>query len=44
MIENRKLLKEPEYYRDMLNLSIEGLREKYLQATQPDDIIFYGYL
>ena len=23
MIENRKLLKEPEYYRDMLNLSIE---------------------
>ena len=28
MIENRKLLKEPEYYRDMLNLSIEGLRER----------------
>ncbi len=26
MIEIRKLLKEPEYYRDMLNLSIEGLR------------------
>lgn len=44
MIEIRKLFKEPEYYRDMLTMSIEGLHEKYLQATQASDIIFYGYL
>lgn len=44
MIEIRKLIKEPEYYLDMLNMSLDKLRQKYLTATEPSDIIFYGYL
>ena len=44
MIEIRKLNKEPEYYKDMLTMSLETLKEKYDQATAADDIIFYGYL
>ena len=44
MIEIRKLIKEPEYYMDMLNMSLDTLRQKYLTATEPSDIIFYGYL
>ena len=44
MIEIRKLLKEPEYYQDMINMSIERLHEKYMQAVDAQDIIFYGYL
>lgn len=44
MIEIRKLIKEPEYYLDMLNMSLDTLRQKYLTATEPSDIIFYGYL
>lgn len=44
MIETRKLIKEPKYYLDMLNMSLDTLRQKYLTATEPSDIIFYGYL
>lgn len=44
MIEIRKIFKEPEYYLDMLNMSLDKLRQKYLTATEPSDIIFYGYL
>lgn len=44
MIEIRKLIKEPKYYLDMLNMSLDTLRQKYLIATEPSDIIFYGYL
>lgn len=44
MIEIRKLIKEPEYYLDMFNMSLDTLRQKYLTATEPSDIIFYGYL
>lgn len=44
MIEIRKIFKEPEYYLDMLNMSLDTLRQKYLTATEPSDIIFYGYL
>lgn len=44
MIEIRKLIKEPKYYMDMLNMSLDTLRQKYLTATEPSDIIFYGYL
>ena len=44
LIEIRKLIKEPEYYLDMLNMSLDTLRQKYLTATEPSDIIFYGYL
>ena len=44
MIEIRKLFKEPEYYQDMLSLSLEDLEEKYRRAAAAGDIIFYGYL
>ena len=44
MIEMRKLVKEPEYYRDLINLSLDTLKEKYLSAVQAGDVIFYGYL
>ena len=44
MIEIRKLYKEPEYYQDMITMSIEQIYEKYMQATETSEIIFYGYL
>ncbi len=44
MIEIRKTLKEPEYYLDMITMSLDTLHQKYLTATEPSDIIFYGYL
>ncbi len=44
MIEIQKLFKKPEYYLDMIDLSIDALHEKYLSATATDEIIFYGYL
>lgn len=44
MIEIRKIFKEPEYYLDMLNMSLDTLRQKYLAVTEPADMIFYGYL
>lgn len=44
MIEMQKLVERPEYYRDMLSLSMEELYKKYWAATKPHDIIFYGYL
>ena len=44
MIEVRKLFKEPDYYQEMIALSLEGLRQKYLDAVRAEDMIFYGYL
>ena len=44
MIEIRKLLKCPDYYLDLINLSLDTLKEKYMDAVNPEDIIFYGYL
>lgn len=44
MIEIQKLFKKPEYYLDMIDLSLDALHEKYLRSTATDDIIFYGYL
>ena len=44
MIEIQKLAKKPEYYRDMITMSLDTLREKYDQARSTEDIIFYGYL
>ncbi|MCB6993894.1 UvrD-helicase domain-containing protein [bacterium 210820-DFI.6.37] len=44
MIETRKLKDEPDYYLDMITMSLETLRQKYQQASDPKDIIFYGYL
>ena len=44
MIEIRKCIKEPEYYLDMIEMSLDTLREKYERAQTAADMIFYGYL
>ncbi len=44
MIEIRKTVKEPDYYLDMLTMSLHMLKEKYDTSTETEDIIFYGYL
>ena len=44
MIEIQKLFKRPDYYKDMIALPLEALKEKYDRAARRDDIIFYGYL
>ncbi|SFC55248.1 ATP-dependent helicase [Butyrivibrio sp. YAB3001] len=44
MFEIRKCKDEPEYYLDMLNMSVDALKEKYDNAKKVDDILFYGYL
>ena len=44
MIEIRKIFKDPNYYEDLITMSLEQIHQKYLAATKPDDIIFYGYL
>ncbi len=44
MFEIQKLFKKPEYYLDLVNLSLDALREKYLNAVGTNDILFYGYL
>lgn len=44
MIEIKKIFKEPNYYLDMISMSLEQIHEKYLNAKKTDDIIFYGYL
>lgn len=44
MIEIMKLKERPDYYRDLLAMPLASLREKYEQATDARDIIFYGYL
>ena len=43
-IEILKLFKRPDYYRDMIALPLEALKEKYDNAVTVEDIIFYGYL
>ncbi len=44
MIEIKKLFEIPDYYKDLIAFSLDALREKYLAATRPSDMIFYGYL
>lgn len=44
MIEIKKLFKEPDYYLDMITMSLDTLHKKYEKAIDVDDIIFYGYL
>ena len=44
MIEIIKLKDRPDYYLDLLAMPLATLREKYEQATNARDIIFYGYL
>ena len=44
MIEIQKLFKKPEYYLDLIGLSLEALHDKYMRASGTQDVIFYGYL
>ncbi len=44
MIEMQKLFRKPEYYLDLIQMSVEDLHAKYEQVSSTDDIIFYGYL
>ena len=44
MFEIRKTITETGYFADLIDLSCEALREKYLAATETADILFYGYL
>ena len=44
MIEIQKLFKRPDYYQDMITMSLDTLKEKYDRADTPADIIFYGCL
>ena len=44
MFEMIKLVEKPDYYLDLLDLSLDELRKKYLSAKRVKDILFYGYL
>ena len=44
MIEMFKLKKYPDYYLDLITMSLDTLRQKYLDAKDVSHIIFYGYL
>ena len=44
MIEIEKLKRRPDYYLDLIRLTLDELKEKYDRADTARDIIFYGYL
>ena len=44
MIEMQKLVWQPDYYEAMIDLSLEQLRQKYMQANTVKEIIFWGYV
>lgn len=44
MFEMRKCVYEPEYYEDLIRLSVAELKAKYDTATEKEDVLFYGYL
>ncbi len=44
MIEIEKLVNRPEYYHEMIRMSVEELKANYDEAITTKDIIFYGYL
>lgn len=44
MIEMKKLKEIPDYYEDLIRMSLDELYEKYQKADRKDLIIFYGYL
>ena len=44
MIEIQKTMERPDYYKDMITMSLDVLYQKYVNAQKPTDIIFYGYL
>ncbi|MBQ1367906.1 MAG: UvrD-helicase domain-containing protein [Firmicutes bacterium] len=44
MIEMKKGVEKPDYYLDLIHMSLDQLQEKYRNAQKADEIIFYGYL
>ncbi len=42
--EMRKGLYEPDYYKYMVQMSVEDLYRKYMESDNVKDILFYGYL
>ena len=44
LIEIRKLVKHPDYYQELISLSLADLKDQYDAAQETGDIIFYGYL
>ena len=42
--EMRKILEEPNYCADVVQMPTEALKARYEAATDLDDILFYGYL
>ena len=44
MFEMRKLVQQPDYYKELIALPLADLREKYEKAQTKQDILFYGYL
>ena len=44
MIEMKKGVEKPDYYLDLIHMSLDKLQEKYQNAQKADEIIFYGYL
>lgn len=44
MIEMKKCVWQPDYYKDMIAMPLSLLYEKYHKALTVEDIIFYGYL
>ena len=44
MFEMRKLVQQPDYYKELIALPLTALKEKYDRAQTKQDILFYGYL
>ena len=44
MFEMRKLVQQPDYYKELIALPLAALKEKYDRAQSKQDILFYGYL
>lgn len=44
MIEMKKCVWEPDYYKMMIDEQLSVLEEKYRKANTVEDMIFYGYL
>ena len=44
MFEIRKTFTHPNYYFDLIDLSLDALKLKYELAESVDDVLFYGYL
>lgn len=42
--EMRKCVNEPRYYEYLIQMSVEQLHQKYMEAEKLHDILFYGYL